>query len=384
MGRILFVTHGPADPRTAVYGNLVHRAKYLRMLGYHVDVITPSDLGFRHMAGVWPLFFGPAVLFRAHPFTYDLVVFHSHAGWTSLLARRLLDRARRARFAIAFHGLEPLYHEAVEAELRRRGRAGYSFGFGLLHRHVLHWLLKASCRRADTILCLSSAERSYLVDEHWSTPDRVVVDANGVEDHLLKPRVHRGRALRLLWFAQWLPAKGTRYLVEAFGRLAADDPELRLVCAGTGQPAATVLAEFPDWLRPRVEVLPSLSRGEVADQFRRADIFVFPSLYEAFGNVIAESMATGLAIVSTPTGAGADLLRTEVNALVVPFADSAALVAAIRRLVSDPELRGRLGAAAWHDAGSLRWERLDARFAAMIADILQHGLVAQVKAGTSD
>jgi glycosyltransferase involved in cell wall biosynthesis len=371
-GRLLYVTHGPADPRTAVYANFVRRARYLRTLGYQVDLVTPSDLGFRDMAGVWPFFFGLAVLLRAHPFAYDLVFFHSHAGWASLFARPLLDRARRARFAITFHGLEPLYHDAVETELRRRGGAGYTFGFRLLHRRVLHWLLRASCRRADSILCLSSAERNYLVDEHWVTADRVVIVRNGVDDDLLKPRVHQGRGLRLLWLAQWLPAKGTYYLVEAFSQLAADDPELRLACAGTGQPAATVLADFPEWLRDRVEVIPSLSREEVADQLRRADIFVFPSLYEAFGNVIVESMAAGLAIVSTPTGAGADLLKAEVNALVVPFADSGALVTAVRRLVSNSELRGRLGTAASHDAESLRWERLHAEYAGMVANILQH------------
>jgi glycosyltransferase involved in cell wall biosynthesis len=372
-GRILFVTHGPADPRTAVYANFVHRANHLRMLGYHVDLVTPSDLGFRHMAGIWPFFVGPAALFRARPFTYDLVLFHSHAGWASLFVRPLLDRARRAKFGITLHGLEPLYHEAVEAELRRRGGAGYGFGFRLLHRYLLHWLLRASCRRADLILCLSSAERRYLVNERWSTPHRVVVVANGVDDHLPAPPVHRGRALRLLWFAQWLPAKGTRYVIDAFARLAADDPELRLVCAGTGRPAEAVLADFPDWLRPRVEVVPSLSREEVSDQLRRADIFVFPSLYEAFGNVIAESMAAGLPIVSTPTGAGADLLRHEINALVVPFADGGALAAAIRRLVFDPELRERLGTAAWRDAEALKWDRLNAEYAGMIAALLQHG-----------
>jgi glycosyltransferase involved in cell wall biosynthesis len=91
------------------------------------------------------------------------------------------------------------------------------------------------------------------------------------------------------------------------------------------------------------------SVGAVADvgpYYERAAVVVVPSRREGYGMVVREAMAYGRAVVVTDVGGLRDAVEHEVDGLVVPPGDVAALRAAIERLLGDPDLRARLGAAA--------------------------------------
>jgi glycosyltransferase involved in cell wall biosynthesis len=150
----------------------------------------------------------------------------------------------------------------------------------------------------------------------------------------------------ILFVGQWLPMKGIRYLREAATTLLGADAEMRLICAGSLAPAESVIADFPSALRARVSVFPRVDQTTLAQLYREADVFVFPSLYEGFSRAIVEAMASRLPIVCTSVGIASDALRHEESALIVPKHDAAALTAAIRRIQSDPALAGRLSNAA--------------------------------------
>jgi glycosyltransferase involved in cell wall biosynthesis len=85
--------------------------------------------------------------------------------------------------------------------------------------------------------------------------------------------------------------------------------------------------------------------------YRQADVFVFPSLYEAFSRAVAEAMASRLPIVTTPVGVAADALSHDESALIIPKRSAGAIVHAVQRLRGDAGLRARLadGAAAAAD-----------------------------------
>jgi glycosyltransferase involved in cell wall biosynthesis len=173
-----------------------------------------------------------------------------------------------------------------------------------------------------------------------------------------------------LFVGQWLPAKGTRDLVDAFTALAGR-ADLDLACVGTGTPEATVLADFPDAVRGRVRVRPRVDRDELHAELARADLFVFPTLSEGFGNALLEAMAASLPIVTTPFGAAVDLLRDGVNAAVVPPADAAALAARIEALMADGPARAALGRAAHTTARHYETRHVNERFAEVFTHVIE-------------
>lgn len=98
----------------------------------------------------------------------------------------------------------------------------------------------------------------------------------------------------------------------------------------------------------RVSFVGSLSRDQIRQYFRAADVFAFPSLTsaEAFGLVQVEAMAAGLPIVNTSLQTAVPrVARHEREALTVPPGDPVALAAAIQRVLTDVQLARRLGLA---------------------------------------
>jgi glycosyltransferase involved in cell wall biosynthesis len=193
--------------------------------------------------------------------------------------------------------------------------------------------------------------------------------ANGVETDCFISRVHRPVARRLLFVGQWLPGKGTRYLVEAFTSLAALN-DFELTCVGTGAPRETVLADFPPVIRPHVTVIPHVDREQLYDQLRQADLFLFPTLSEGFSCALLEAMAAQLPVVTTPVGAAVDLLREGRNAVLVPCANATALSAAVVRLAADIKARTALGTSACQTAAYFTARASCLEFAGRLLDVV--------------
>ena len=368
--KCIFVTHCPPDPLSAVYGYVDHRRKDLEDAGWKVEIWTPADFPrLRALRpSLLPLLYAPAVarrLSRSSP-APELVVCHSHSGWATALGRRILRRKRPAT-VIQFHGLEPLYHRAVAREFTRAG-SPLPLRHRLAQATLMPLLLRIACRSADRVWCLNEAEAAFLTAKRWTTKDRVEIVPNHVPTESFPALVRDRPVRRLLFLGQWLWAKGTRYLIEAFSRLAKDDPTLELHCVGTRVSAETVLSDALPGLRGRLRVTPTIDRVAVREQLIQADVFVFPSLSEGSSLALLEAMAAALPIVATRVGAAPDLLTDGESALLVPPGDAEALASALRRVVDDGALRARLGEGAQRVASGQTWERLRAGYHQAIAE----------------
>jgi glycosyltransferase involved in cell wall biosynthesis len=127
------------------------------------------------------------------------------------------------------------------------------------------------------------------------------------------------------------------------GRLSAEKGVLELVEAADGF-ELVVAGDGP--LRPRVPgALGFVPHDELLRLYRRAAVVACPSRREGFGVACLEAMAYARPVVATNVGGLRDLVVDGETGLVVPPRDPAALRAALRRLLSDAELRRRLGAA---------------------------------------
>ena len=154
------------------------------------------------------------------------------------------------------------------------------------------------------------------------------------------------------------PEKGFDLLLEAFARLAPRFNDWNLVILGDGAERDRLTRLCRDLaLTERVQLGGHTS--EVETWMARAGLVVQPSRFEGFPNVVLESMGMGAAVISSDCRSGpADLIEDGVNGRLVPVEDVASLMEVMSELMSQPELRARLGRAATQVRELYRQDRI--------------------------
>jgi len=124
-------------------------------------------------------------------------------------------------------------------------------------------------------------------------------------------------------------------------------------------PESVVRSNFPDSLQGRIDCLSPTDERSTAQAFADADLFMLPSLFEGTPLTLVQAMMSGLPIVTTNTCGMKDVIADGVNGCLVPIRSPAAIASTVMRLVTEHDLRARLGKAGQQDASVLyTWERV--------------------------
>jgi len=211
--------------------------------------------------------------------------------------------------------------------------------------------LDAECELADTILVGSSFARNSFIAE--GIPDnKLLIVPYGANVSAFRPdeAVARStdRPFRCLFVGQIGQRKGISYLLRAYRAFRGAGTQLTLIGNFHGDGAA-----FTPY-RDIFEHVPHLPQAALADQYRQADVFVFPSLIEGLGLVVLEAMASGLPVITTPNGPG-DIVRDGIDGFVVPIRDVDGIVEKLEFLRANPERRLEMGRNARQRALEYTW-----------------------------
>jgi glycosyltransferase involved in cell wall biosynthesis len=187
---------------------------------------------------------------------------------------------------------------------------------------------------------------------------RVVRVGSGVADEFA--RVERDERGFLLYYGRFdLYQKGIDTVLEAFARIAAQRPDVRLVLAGRGKDEGRVreLAARLG-LGDRVEIRAGAGRAEVLELLSGALLLLMPSRVEGLPMVPAEAMAAGVPVVAADVAAVGEVVAPPEGGVLVPPDDAEALARAALDLLDDAPRRARVSATARESARRFSWDNV--------------------------
>jgi glycosyltransferase involved in cell wall biosynthesis len=344
MASVAFLIPGDLQTRTGGYEYDRHIVQGLISRGHVVSVHS--------LDGSFPF---PPVEALAHA---DRTLFAIDDGQTVVIdglafgamAEPAARHARRLRIAALVH--HPL---ALETGLAKEKAAAL--------RQSEHRALQSAWRVIVTSRRTAETLRNYDV-----TPDRVAVVEPGTEPAPIARGSSDG-VVRFVCVASLVPRKGHEVLFRALARIR--HHRWALACAGSADRDPGTAARLQRLLsesgiEDRVQLVGEADTATTSALYDASDVFVLPTLYEGYGMVVAEAVARGLPVISTPTGAIEDLVGSDAGILVAP-GHLDGWVDALSRLC-EPEVRHRLAAGARRRRQWLpTWEDASARMAEALA-----------------
>jgi glycogen(starch) synthase len=294
---------------------------------------------------------------------FDLV--HSH-DWLVAAAARRLARRWKLPWLVTVHATE-------------HGRHG-----GWVGQHPqshIHGVERRMVRGADGVITCSSYMREHVADAFAIAPRRISVIPNGIDPGDLHPVADLPRLRArfaapdeklVLLVGRLVYEKGFHLALDALRTLADRVDGIRFVVAGSGMAEPELRAQARELgLADRGTFIGWTGDELLYSLYRIADLCMVPSIYEPFGLVALEAMASGCPCVVADTGG----LREVVPAgrkvgLRFRASDSASLARMARKLLRDDALRDRLVAQAREHVLQFEWGEVARRTERLYADLL--------------
>jgi glycosyltransferase involved in cell wall biosynthesis len=166
-------------------------------------------------------------------------------------------------------------------------------------------------------------------------------------------------AFKILYVGRVSREKNVHLLVDAYQNVRATRQDVDLVIVGEG-PELTELKQ--KMATPNIVFTGFLKGEALARAYASADLFVFPSTSDTFGNVVLEAQASGLPAVVSTLGGPAEIVNRNGSGLAVDVRQPAALCEAIHELIQDEPRRREMGRRALQAASAHDWERVLEQF----------------------
>jgi glycosyltransferase involved in cell wall biosynthesis len=262
-------------------------------------------------------------------------------GWSALRAAKRLGLPVVSDFRTNFHAYTRHY------------------GIGWLGQGVQAWL-RHFHNRTDRTMVPTHRLAGELASSGF---ERLSVVARGVDAQRFSPG-HRDPGLRTTWGAdehtrvalcvgRLAPEKNLETVIDAWHAMRRAFGNTRLVFVGDGPERERLQKRCPDAV-----FVGALHGAQLARAYASADVFLFASMSETFGNVVPEAMASGLAVVAYEHAGAAELIKHGANGQLAPLGNRNAFLRLAARLAVDAGRVDRLRQQARKTALLLDWQRI--------------------------
>ena len=246
------------------------------------------------------------------------------------------------------------------------------YGVGLMKRPITAVLRNFHNGTDTTLVPTRSLARSLLATGYRN----VSVVSRGIDTRLFNPQ-RRSTSLRNQWGAKAddlvvayvgriAPEKNMGMVFDAFAEIQRARHDAKLVLVGDGPLHDALRTRYPQ------HVFSGMQRGEaLASHYASADMFLFPSLTETFGNVTTEALASGLGIVAYDYAAAGELIESGSNGMLVTPDDANGFINSAVELATNRSLLARMRLNAAASVSQLDWTRVGDLFAAKLLTVIK-------------
>ncbi len=244
------------------------------------------------------------------------------------------------------------------------------YGLGYFRSMVFAWMRRFHNRAGATLV--PTRELKEFLDRSGFRSVRVL--SRGVDTGLFTPATRdpglrrawglADEQLAVLYLGRVAPEKNLDLAVRSFRAIERRVPGARFVWVGDGPALAEIKRANPDF------IYCGMRRGvELARLFASADLFLFPSLTETFGNVTLEALASGVPPVAYDYGAAREHVRDGVQGRAIPCGADHAFVDAAVELAADPCTRARMRGAGIEAVAQLSPQRVADELARLLGSL---------------
>ncbi|MHB9116863.1 MAG: glycosyltransferase family 4 protein [Burkholderiales bacterium] len=383
--RIALVTETWLPEINGVAMSLSHMVNEMRRRGYVIQLIRPKQGredsatfsgGFEEV--LQPGFpiprydnlrFGfPVVgslkrLWRHDPPDIVQVATEGPLGWAGLRAARSLDIPVITDFHTNFHN--------------------YSRHYGLpwLTRFIAAYLRKFHNQGLYTLVP-SEGMRQELAAQGYRN---LALIGRGVDASLFNP-LRRSDALRRSWglaeddyaviyVGRIAPEKNLDLVCQAYDAICRQNPRAKMIWVGDGPMRSSLQKRYPAH-----RFVGAKTGVDLAAHYASADIFLFPSMTETFGNVLLEAMASGLAVVAYRYAAASEYVTHLINGIAAPYGERMEFCDLAERLGSSPDLVKVLGRNARQSMEKNHWSHIADQFEELLSLAMKRGENAEWEA----
>lgn len=265
--------------------------------------------------------------------SYDVIVVGTHGTPTAKLAM-LYMRARRIPFLLNIDGM-------LSADVAAKGQLNRLLRTALFSLASAFLLSGKETERYLAALSSSLGKRPTYFYRFSSIHDSDVLPApvTREEKEQIKSKLGIREKFVVLSVGRFIPGKGIDGLIAAFSSMQRNEVALSLI-GGRGEIYEGQLANVAGSIRERIHFPGFLTKKQLMEWYRCADVFVLPTHHDVWGLVVNEAMACGLPIITTDAcGAGIEMIQDGENGYLYPHNDISALNRCLEQILSDSDLQ---------------------------------------------
>ncbi|MFV8374677.1 glycosyltransferase family 4 protein [Flavobacterium sp. LB1P71] len=345
---------------------IINTAKCLESQGHIIRLIPPEGISILNFLGsrakIYRMIFGMAIWSIFNNLKkYELIIFY---GAECFLAVFIIKNIFRIKTPIVLHsnGIEVLVGNNLTANsiVGQIEKKWYHFDLSTFFKYCY--------KSVNAIITVSKSESEFLINELKINPNRVHFNNLGLPDIYFKNNLKIEKSKIITYCGTWIMRKGVDVLKTAIPVILSKYPDYRFRIIGVGNDFI-LENHFRAEIINQIEVIPFVgNKDKLMVLYMESSIFLFPSLSESFGLVIAEAMYCGSALITGPTGFAAEL-KTMENAIVLNEINKKNIIDAIELLIQDDKFREKISQNGMLKASELTWINYNLKLKTIIESV---------------